>query len=148
MGLLQSQWVWKQLGPQGALISVPLLPSPPSFCSSPPLNAATPHISSQTLLLHYFGIFRKRGGRGGHAEERSARKMIREGERAEGERRDNATPGNGRHGNSHGNPGQNTLLIKKLINCLWIAYLCAVFLFLNQGFIPSASLLYLPFLVI
>ena len=63
---------------------------------------------------------------GGGVEERSARKMFREGKRKEGERRDNATPGNGRHGNSPGNLGQNTSLIKKLINYLWIAYLCVV----------------------
>lgn len=54
--------------------------------------------------------------------ERSARKMIR-GAGGRG-RRDNATQGNRRHGNSRGNPGQNTPLIKKLINCLWIAFMC------------------------
>lgn len=38
-------------------------------------------------------------------------------------------------------------LIKKLINCLWIACVrVVVFLFLNHGFIPSSSLLFIfPF---
>lgn len=81
---------------------------------------------------------------GGGAKERSARKMIREREGEGGERRDNATQGNCRHGNSRGNPGQNTSLIKKLINCLWIAYLCVAayscFLIADLYLPPRSSL--------
>lgn len=151
----QSRWLWKRLGPRGALIdkiTIPLLPSPPFSCF---LTSAQLRHSTRFLLIPpsplFWALLEAVGGGGRRGAICEKNDQRREREREEGERRDNATPGNGRHGNSRGNPGQNPSLIKKLINCLWIAYLCVVApkyscLLIRVLYLPLLSFIF-PFLL-